>query len=179
MMKVISIWQPFASLIVEGCKIFETRTWSAPKSVIGQRIGIASTKTILAAQRSHVADEDFQRFYERTGLPDWLELPRGYLMGTAVIDSVELMTPEFMDSVSMEEQSYGWWEEGFYAWRLADPVKLQEPIPIRGMQGIYEWKGTLPNDTGDTVQEDEGESDQAGSRRSIRAAFIRRGLHAV
>lgn len=142
-MKVISIWQPFASLLVQGYKTFETRTWSAPQSVIGQRIGIAATKTIVAGQRAHMADPEFQQFYERLDMPEFEDLPRGYLLGTAVLDSVELMTEEFLEDVSQEEQSYGWWELGYYAWRMVDPLQLTHPIPIRGMQGIYNWEGDL------------------------------------
>lgn len=143
-MKAISIWQPFASLIVEGCKVFETRGWPAPASAIGTRIGIAATKTVLPAQRSHCEDEAFQAFYARTGLDDWQDLPRGVMLGTVEIDSVELMTEEMMEDVSAEEKSYGWWEPGNYAWRLTRPVKFTEPIPIKGMQGLFEWKGHLP-----------------------------------
>ena len=80
-MKVISIWQPFASLIVSGSKVFETRTWPAPKSVIGQTIGIASTKTIRPEQRAYFKDEEWVAFYERTGLPmDFESMPCGYLL---------------------------------------------------------------------------------------------------
>ena len=108
-MKAISIWQPFATLVVKGYKIFETRTWAAPASVIGQRIGIASTKSIRPDQRAHFDDEDFQEFYSRLGLPEKLEdLPHGFMLGTVIIDSVEKMTPEFMEEVSNEEMSYGW-----------------------------------------------------------------------
>lgn len=142
-MKVISIWQPFASLIVKGCKVFETRSWAAPASIIGMNIGIASTKVITAGQRAHCADEDFKEFYDALGLPSFEKLPLGYLLGTVRVDSVELMTPEFMDEVSNEEKAYGWWSEGYYAWRLTDPVEFTHPIPIKGAQGLYEWKGNL------------------------------------
>ena len=139
-MKAISIWQPFATLVVKGYKVFETRTWAAPASVIGQRIGIASTKSIRPEQRAHFNDEDFQGFYGRLGLPEKLEdLDHGFMLGTVIIDSVELMTPEFMDEVTNEEMSYGWWQEGFFAWRLREPVMFPRPIPVRGAQGIYEW----------------------------------------
>jgi hypothetical protein len=170
-MKVISIWQPFASLIVEGCKIFETRGWPAPASVIGTRIGIAATKNIVPGQRSHCEDEDFKRFYARTGLPDWKELPRGVLLGTVKIDSVELMTEELMEDVSAEEQSYGWWEPGNFAWRLTERHKFLEPIPIRGMQGLFEWKGTLPDV--ERVYEAQEESQEIDPRRSHEAEIIR------
>ena len=139
-MKALSIWNPFATLLVQGFKIFETRTWAPPKSVIGQRIGIASTKTIKPDQRAYFRDEVFMEFYERLGLPLNIdELPHGYMLGTAVLDSVELMTEEFMDDVSEEEKQYGWWQEGFYAWRMTNPVAFDAPIPVKGAQGIYEW----------------------------------------
>jgi hypothetical protein len=140
-MKCISIWNPFALLIVKGFKVFETRTWPAPASIIGQRIGIASTKNILPGQKAHVADETFKRYYETLCLPALEDLPMGYLLGSVVVDSVELMTEEFLDEVSDEEQAYGWWNVGGYAWRLTDPEELPYPIPIRGGQGIYDWKG--------------------------------------
>lgn len=140
-MRAISVWQPFATLIVRGYKIFETRTWAAPKSVIGQRIGIASTKAIRPEQRAHFDEETFQVNYQRLLLPDRLEdLPHGYMLGTAVLDSIELMTAEFIEEVSSEEQSYGWWQEGHYAWRMTHPEVFSEPIPVRGAQGIWEWR---------------------------------------
>jgi predicted transcriptional regulator len=142
-MKTISIWNPFASLIVNGFKLYETRTWKAPDYLIGQTLGIASTKTILPAQRGHWVDPAFQDFYAGTELPPPIDLPHGYLLGTVTLESVELMTAEMMENVSVEEQSYGWWQEGFYAWRMTNPRALFEPIPIRGRQGIYDWKGDL------------------------------------
>ena len=37
-MKAISLWQPWASLIAAGVKPYETRHWSPPRELIGQRI---------------------------------------------------------------------------------------------------------------------------------------------
>jgi predicted transcriptional regulator len=139
-MKALSIWNPYALLLVKGYKIFETRTWMPPKSIIGQTIAIASTRVIRPEQRAGFADENFQRFYGALGLPDLPDLPHGYVLGTATLDSVELMTPEFMDDVSEEEKHYGWWEEGCYAWRMTNPVAFETPVRVRGGQGFYEWK---------------------------------------
>ena len=143
-MKCISIWQPFASLIVSGCKTFETRSWAAPASLIGQRIGIAATKNINAAQRQFFEDEDFRAAYNSTNQPALSDLPMGVLLGTVILDSVELMTEEMMEDVSDEEKLYGWWNEGNYGWRLTDPVPLTHPCIIRGQQGLYDWRGELP-----------------------------------
>lgn len=129
----------------EGFKIFETRTWKPPQSVIGQRIAIASTKAIRPKFIRLFEDNDFRVFYERLIMPGAIvDMKNGYVLGTVIVDSVELMTLEFMDDVSNEEQMYGYWEEGNYAWRLRDPVELPEPIPARGAQGFWEWNNELP-----------------------------------
>lgn len=36
----LTLWQPWASLIAEGVKTIETRSWRAPDSLIGERIGV-------------------------------------------------------------------------------------------------------------------------------------------
>ena len=43
-MKALTLHQPWASLIAEGPKTVETRSWSAPAWVIGQRIAIHAGK---------------------------------------------------------------------------------------------------------------------------------------
>lgn len=145
-MKIISIWQPFAGLLVKGYKVFETRSWPAPAAVIGQTIGIASTKNLKPEQRAHFADPEFQNYYARLGLAETLEeMPLGYLLGTVKLDSIELVTEEFLDDVSDEEQQYGWFNLGGYAWRMVDPVEFEHPIIIRGKQGIFDWEGQIPN----------------------------------
>jgi hypothetical protein len=50
-MKALSIWQPWASLIMSGHKKIETRSWPAPYPIRGQRIAIASTKTVRPERR--------------------------------------------------------------------------------------------------------------------------------
>jgi hypothetical protein len=140
-MKVISIWQPWATLIVHGFKFFETRTWAPPRSVLGKEIGIAATKSLLPAQIAAYNDPEFQFFYKDLGLPPLDELPRGYLLGTATLDSYEVVTPDFLDDITREERAYGWFKEGGFAWRMLKPKLLEHPIPIKGAQGLYEWKG--------------------------------------
>ncbi|MBX5130704.1 ASCH domain-containing protein [Rhizobium lentis] len=141
-MKVISIWQPWAQLIVHGFKRFETRTWAPPKSVIGQRIGIASTKNVLPKQLAAFNEEEFQFFWNLLDEAwEFDQLVRGYLLGTVVLDSFEEITEEFLDDITREEKAYGWYKLGDFAWRLKQPELLAHPIPIKGAQGLYEWKG--------------------------------------
>jgi hypothetical protein len=37
-MKALTIWQPWASLIMAGCKPYEFRRWAAPQRLVGQRL---------------------------------------------------------------------------------------------------------------------------------------------
>lgn len=144
-MKVISVWNPFATLLVEGFKCFETRSWKPPASIVGQRIGIASTKRLLPGQRMVFNHPSFRKHYNQLGLLDKLEeMSNGYLLGTVVIDSYEVVTPEFVRDLSAAELMYGHYYNGSYAWRAVDPIPLEYPIPIRGSQGIFEWAGKLP-----------------------------------
>ena len=174
-MKVISVWQPFASLSVHGMKVFETRTWPAPQSIIGQRIGIAATKNVTPDQRAFFSDPEFVHHYGSTGLPELADLPCGMLLGTVIIDSCELVTEEFLEDISDAEKAFGWFNLGGYAWRQRRPQVLEHPIPIQGRQGIYEWKG-FENAARNALAETEtGQVAQAGY--SQRPTVIRGGLY--
>jgi hypothetical protein len=138
-MKVISIWNPYALLLAHGHKTIETRGWPAPKSLIGQRIGIASTKIIRPDQRTAFEDEHFQEFYKQTGLFERLEdMPNGCLLATGLLHSCDMMTEEDLDDITEEEKIYGWFEPGRYAWRMRAVEKLANPLPVRGAQGVWE-----------------------------------------
>ena len=181
-MKVISIWQPFASLAVKGFKVFETRTWPAPASIIGQTIGIASTKDIKPVQRAYFDEDLFSDYYAGTGMPPLDDLPCGYLLGTVTVDGCEVMTEEFMEEVSDEEQAYGHWERGNFAWRLTDRMELEHPIPIRGAQGLYDWYGVLPNGSEAQVSASSAAQvleDQRALGGQAQVADHRRGLRVV
>ena len=43
-MKAITLHQPWASLIAEGIKTIETRSWAPSREIIGQRIAIHAAK---------------------------------------------------------------------------------------------------------------------------------------
>lgn len=139
-MKVISIWQPWATLIIANEKFTETRSWPAPKSLIGQRIGIASTKVVRPEQRLATRDPEFAFHYHRTGLPALDELPHGFLLGTVLLHSSDMITEGQMWDLTDQEKVFGWWEPGRYGWRLRDTKPETVPIPVKGQQGVWDWK---------------------------------------
>lgn len=150
--KVISIWNPYAVLIVQGHKMVETRSWPAPKSLIGQRIGIASTKALKPEQRALWSDPFFMRYYNETGLPSLEELPNGAIVGTAILHSCEEMTEEDLEDVTEEEQLYGHWDVGRFAWRLRRPEPFVKPIFTRGFQGIWDYDLEIPRGSEERAQ---------------------------
>lgn len=139
-MKAISVWQPYASLIVNGFKTVETRGYPAPKSILGQRIAIASTKNIVKAQRSAVAEESFVHHCLSTGLPRLDDLPCGYVLGSVVVVSSRPIDEGFVSSLSDRERAFGWYGAGRHAWLLRDPLPLADPVLVKGAQGFWEWR---------------------------------------
>jgi hypothetical protein len=136
-MKVLSIWNPYAILLVGGFKLNETRPFPCPQAIVGQRLYIASTKVITPAQRTLFADESFQSYYRETGLPDKLEdMKNGFLIGSVLIHSSDPYDEE-IDDPTEEEMLYGDYRPGRYVWRTRDPEMLDEPVPVRGQQGIW------------------------------------------
>ena len=76
-MKALTIWQPWASLIIAGAKPYEFRGWRAPRALIGQRIVIhaAARKIdrdeVCALYHMHVhreADEELEQYARETCL---------------------------------------------------------------------------------------------------------------
>lgn len=140
-MKVISIWQPYASLIVQGIKRVETRRWTPPDSLLGQRIGIASTKGWLPGQKDAIQSHDLKWFSQLLDLPQPEDLPRGVLLGTVVLDYWEEMDGHVINNTPEKEKAFGWWVPGSYAWHLRDPIEWENPVPVQGKQGFFNYEG--------------------------------------
>lgn len=162
-MRVISIWQPYASLLIHGFKHFETRPWPMPPALIGEEIGIASTKQIRAQQLECWQNHFFLKHYCRTGLPAMEDLPHGYLLGTLRVTESLLMTPELIARTPEREIVFGEWTPGRYAFRISDARPLETPIRVRGQQGIWTYE----------PDKDQSPAGQEG------AAALRRHLHAA
>lgn len=138
-MKAISIHQPYAHLIMEGLKCYETRTWQPPASLIGQRIAIhasVNTDPIKAAMGS----DYIMGFWHKTERPLLPSLPRGRILGTVRLAEALPMTLDMIMGVPEMEAAFGDWTVGNWAWRVEDPEPLAEPEILRGQQGFFRWE---------------------------------------
>ena len=130
-MKALTLWQPWASLIVLGHKRFETRSWKTD-GLIGERIAIHAAKRPAEDMNSKLLNELAALELEPAFLP------LGAVVGTGVTTDfcrTELIAPDLPAS----ELAFGDYSPGRWAWRIEDVEALPEPIPARGRQGIWEW----------------------------------------
>lgn len=133
-MKVLPLWQPWASLVAMGAKRVETRSWAAPATLIGQRIAIHATLT--RKELNLCATDPFRRY-----LPDSVEdLPLGAIVCTLTLDRCSEITESSAAELERQhphEFAFGNYEPGRFAWVFRDDVEaLEEPVPFKASQGI-------------------------------------------
>lgn len=133
-MKALPLWQPWASLVAMGAKRVETRSWPAPAAILGERVAIHACKT-----RDHIAlCETFP--FDRH-IRDAAHLPLGALVGTVLVVRCSEITDASADALEEslpEEFALGNYMSGRFAWVLRDAQPFVEPVPFRGMQGIFD-----------------------------------------
>jgi hypothetical protein len=133
-MKALTLWQPWASLIAWGEKQYETRGYGiAHRGTLAIHAGLMSDSVELVKLNS-VYREAFERAGIKVDLG--LDIPRG-----CVLCVVDLTAVEFTDGleISQEEEAFGDYSHGRYAWKLENLRVLINPIPARGYQGLWEW----------------------------------------
>jgi hypothetical protein len=143
--RALTIWQPWAALIVGEQKRVETRAWAAPASVVGTRVAIhaAKTPTNLPVAREQPFAAALMRAAAAGPLNPDEPLPLGAFIGSAVIARVEEMDGlTLTDRFSTEERAFGNYAHGHYAWHLTDVHALARPVPCKGAQGLW----TVPPD---------------------------------
>lgn len=141
LLPAISLWQPWASLIFEGRKQHETRSWAAPAKHIGKRIVIHAAKRRVGPADMTV--ELHELCLDAFGCNYNHSLPLGYAIGSVTLDGCERMpdaTP-----VDDDDRVAGDWAPGRFAWRLRDPVAYPKPFPLIGRQGFFSALANLPS----------------------------------
>jgi len=131
--RVISLWQPYASLIFERrLKRHETRHWKLPAHIVGERVAVHAAKKKPA--RSFEASPIGQ-LCARTFGADWRdELPYGAIVGTVVLGACY---PTERGPATEADFLAGNWDPGRFAWRLDDPHRLGDPVTVPGRQGWW------------------------------------------
>lgn len=147
-MKALTLWQPWASLVVTGEKQFETRSWKPSPSQLmsGSLLAIhASLKTVKAADL--LWDDRVRERVERM-LGEYEALPLGSVLGIMEFvwawHAEELMDARAWTSMSDEARTQelvlGDFSPGRFAWLLKPVLRFDgKGIPARGRQGIWNF----------------------------------------
>ncbi len=133
-MKALTVYQPYASAIVAGLKLYETR--SRRTSIRGRVAVHAGKASLNRATRTLFA----KAFWKLLGaVSGKIDLPMGAVVGTVeIVDClpVEAVIP----TLTERERVLGDYSPGRWAWVLKNPVMFHTPIPARGKQGWWNWE---------------------------------------
>lgn len=127
-MKALTLTQPWATAIVEGRKVVETRSWSA---------SYRGTILIHAAKGWRRDDMRYAVELHRRGVlaTPARDLPRGAIVARARL--VAIYRVEDIAAIDLLERELGDYSPGRFAWQLED-VEPIAPIPWRGALGLWE-----------------------------------------
>lgn len=126
-MKAISIREPFATLIKDGIKHVETRSW---KTNYRGKIYIHSC----------VAKDKIKDYIQPLIKS---ELQYGYILCSADLVDCIYMDESYIERVKKEDYNNylcGRYEPGRYGWVLENVEVLEKPIPAKGQLGIWNYK---------------------------------------
>lgn len=125
-MKVLSIQQPWASLIAAGLKDVENRSWATPYR--GKFLIHASSKKI---PRSSMGDDFWDwldELAENGIIEDFKDLPTSAIIGFVTLSDI------------VEDSNSNWAEPGNYHWELEDACFFDEPIEgIKGKLNLWNY----------------------------------------
>lgn len=168
-MKALTIYQPWASLIMVGAKPFEFRGWNprerggAYAALIGQRIiihaaarrmhsleigflldrlkqgGEASTELCLHPDLAMpvLSDAYAMSLCGDDGSGTWLRYAAG--LGTAILGEPRNgfdIAEEFGVQIANDSDRD---EHANWGWPMLDVEVWDEPVPMRGLQGFWNW----------------------------------------
>lgn len=148
-MKALTIRQPFASLLVNGEKRFETT-----RQTTKYRGPIAIHAAFrLPTKNNSMSSATLRRIEAVTGmsLNEMLKLPYGRIIATAELSCVweiadeggRIVARNGISSFSPagKELQLGAWHPGFYAWEFTNIQPLEFPVPVIGRAKLWNWEG--------------------------------------
>lgn len=126
-MKVLSIKEPFATLIKDKVKIYETRSW---KTNYRGELFIHASLSLSKSENVEIAKKYLKS-----------EINPGFILCKCELLDCIPMTKEFINYIINEtnEADYGRYEEGRYAWKLNVIEVLSDPINVKGKLGIWNY----------------------------------------
>lgn len=138
-MRIITLWQPWATLIALGLKQYETRSWGTtyrgPLLIHAAKRPVLDTEVLSIRYGVGVGGVSVSDLEKLDKTLDQ-SLPLGCVVAIANLSGCFQMGRRRLKGISVLEQSVGYWETGRYAWKLENVQRLAAPISWRGGQGL-------------------------------------------
>jgi hypothetical protein len=138
-MKMLSLQQPWATLVVAGAKRYESRSW---QTAYRGPLAIHAAVRFPPAARALCRAEPFRTLLREAGYPDWTGLPTGAILGTVRL--LRCLRVEDVQDLSPADEALGDFRPGRWAWLLAEPSRLASPVPCRGRLGLFDGPALPP-----------------------------------
>lgn len=145
--KVLSLTQPWATLLVLGFKRVETRSWY-PNHVEIESLWIHASKGAstfgLRYLREMCQTWPFRQCLAEAGYNGFDELPRGQMLGRGTLAGYrtlnERQTLDYNNQpISEHEYAFGDYAVGRRGWLFDSMEKLETPIPAKGALQLWDW----------------------------------------
>lgn len=135
-MKVLSIKEPYATLICNGVKHIETRSWKT--NYRGELYIHASLGKATKELESNPTLKDYYREDE---------LNYGYIICSCKLVDCIYMDKDYVEKMkSNKEYDMGIYEVGRYAWVLENIKPLEKKIKAKGKLNIWEYSESDTNE---------------------------------
>lgn len=134
-MKVLSLTEPYATLIKEKKKLIETRSW---KTDYRGELYIHASATSIP--------KEWKENAELMSLIDQVSLNFGHIICKCNLVDCVYMTKAYVENMKKnhhQEYICGVYEEGRYAWVLKDITPLKTPIKAKGQLNIWNYYNEL------------------------------------
>lgn len=129
-MKVLSLTEPYVTIIKEGKKTIETRSW---KTNYRGKLYIHASSTKIPKK--------YRENKDLMNLVDINNLNYGYIVCSCELIDCVKMTDEFIEKVKLNNEEYisGIYARDRYAWILKNIEILDKPIKAKGHLGIWNF----------------------------------------
>ena len=141
-MKIISLMQPWATLVAIGAKEIETRSWATKYR---GKLGIHASAKF---DPSICYKEPFKTIFEMRNIKV-SDLPTGAIIAvTEIKDCLPILAKDEFSGFAMvkghgvvtgNEYCFGDYTPGRYAWILSRIPKRIEPIKVKGQLNLWEY----------------------------------------
>lgn len=135
-MRVLSLTQPWATLVCLGAKKNETRSWH---TTYRGPLLIHASKSYPKWAKDYERTEPFYSALHPRGYADWVGLSCGHIIGQ--VEVIDCVSVESLTELNPNEEAFGDYSANRYAWILRNPRFLPKPIPAKGHLGLWFHSG--------------------------------------